>query len=77
MARFVFRGMISVLGFPTGDSHITGDLRYDAGWGYSIRCPIGTYTGRLRPNGVRISLVEVYRRVGKSVIWVYERIQKG
>ena len=45
------------------------------------------YTGRLRPEGgifftlkvyerVEISLVEVYKRVGKSVIWVCERAQK-
>ena len=26
---------------------------------------------------VRISLVKVYKRVGKSVIWVCERAQKG
>ena len=26
---------------------------------------------------VRILLVEVYRRLGKSVIWVCERAQKG
>ena len=43
-----------VLGFPTGDSHITRDLRYDPG-GYSIRCPIGTYTGSFRPKGVSFS----------------------
>ena len=43
-----------VLGFPTGDSHITRDLRYNPG-GYSIRCPIGTYTGRLRSKGVSFS----------------------
>ena len=48
------------------------------------------YTGRLRPKGVTffrlqlyervgISLIEVpvYKRVGKSVIWVCERAQKG
>ena len=43
-----------VLGFPTGDSHITRDLRYNPG-GYSIRCPIGTYTGTLRPKEVSFS----------------------
>ena len=43
-----------VLGFPTGDTHITKDLRYNPG-GYSIRCPIGTYTGRLRPKEVSFS----------------------
>ena len=31
----------------------------------------------IRYESVGISLVEVYRRVGKSVIWVYEREQKG
>ena len=36
VARFIFRGMISVLGFPTGNSHITRDLRYDPGGGYSL-----------------------------------------
>ena len=50
--------------------------------------PIMTYTERLRKNRgiffrlqvyerVGISLVEVYKRVGKSVIWVCERAQKG
>ena len=37
----------------------------------------GTFL-RLQVYGkVGISLVEVYRRVGKSVIWVRERAQKG
>ena len=48
-----------MLGLPTGNSHITRDLRDDTGGGggggYSIRCPIGTYTGRLRPKGVSFS----------------------
>ena len=44
------------------------------------------HTGRFRPKGlsrlqvyerVWISLVEAYKRVGKSVIWVCERVQKG
>ena len=47
------------------------------------------YTGRLRSKGVSsffrlevyervgIPLVKVYKRVGKSVIWVCERAQKG
>ena len=46
--------------------------------------PIMAYTGRLRPKGVplfrlqvceriAILLIEVYERVGKSVIWVCER----
>ena len=47
--------------------------------------PMMAYTGRLRPKGVLpsgiwkvgISLVEVYKRVGKSVIWVCERAQKS
>ena len=38
---------------------------------------IMAYTGRHRPKGVGILLVEVYERVGKSVIWVRERVQKG
>ena len=48
----------------------------------------GTKTWRFRPKGVpfftlevngmvRILLVEVYRRLGKSVIWICERAQKG
>ena len=42
-----------MLGFPTGHSHIARDLRYDpGGGGYSIRFPIGTYMGRLRPKEV-------------------------
>ena len=50
--------------------------------------PLMAYTGRLRSKGVPffrllvyeragISLVELYRRVEKSVIWVCERAQKG
>ena len=31
------------------------------------------YSGRLRPKGVGILLVEVYERVEKSVIWVRQR----
>ena len=38
--------------------------------------PITAYTGRLRPKGVGILLVEVYERVGKSVIWVCKRAQR-
>ena len=46
----------------------------------------GLYGGRLRPNAasgiqvcgrVGISVVEVYKSVGKSVIWVCKRAQKG
>ena len=40
--------------------------------------PLIAYKGRLRPKGVcervGISLVEVYKRVGKSVIWVCETV---
>ena len=51
--------------------------------------PIMTYKGRLRPKGVSfsgfrsvwkgigVSLGEVYKMVGKSVIWVWERAQNG
>ena len=50
--------------------------------------PIIAYTGRLHPKGVSFSgfrymkrvgilLVDVNIRVGKSVIWVCERAQKG
>ena len=52
VARFIFRGMISVLGFPTGNSHITRDLRYDPGGGV---LPMMAYTGRLRPKEVSFS----------------------
>ena len=34
-------------------------------------------TGRLRPKGVSFFRLQVYERVGKSVIWVYERTPKG
>ena len=51
VARFIFRGMISVLGFPTGNSHITRDLRYDPGG----VLPTMAYTGRLRPKEVSFS----------------------
>ena len=50
--------------------------------------PIMAYTGRLRLKGgtffrlhvyerVGILLVKVYKRVGKSVIWVCERAQRA
>ena len=50
--------------------------------------PIMAYTGRLHPKGVPFSgfrffervhilLVEVYERVGESVIWVCERAQRA
>ena len=51
VARFIFRGMISVLGFPTGNSHITRDLRYDPGG----VLPMMAYTGRFRPKEVSFS----------------------
>ena len=35
------------------------------------------YTGRLRPKGVGISLVEVRERGGKSVIAVDERLKRA
>ena len=53
VARFIFRGMISVLGFRTGNSHITRDLRYDPGGGGVL--PMMAYTGRLRPKEVSFS----------------------
>ena len=59
------------------------------GGGMGWVLPMMAYTGRLRPKRVpiyfrlqacervRISLAEVYKSVGKSVIWVCERAQKG
>ena len=35
------------------------------------------YSGRLRPKGVGILLVEMYEKVEKSVIWVRERAQRA
>ena len=52
VARFIFRGMISVLGFPTGNFHITRDLRYDPG---GRVLPMMAYKGRLRPKEVSFS----------------------
>ena len=39
--------------------------------------PIMAYTGRLRPKGVGITLVEVRERGGKSVIAVDERLKRA
>ena len=45
--------------------------------------PLMAFTGRLRQKGyliqasVGILLIEVYERVGKSVIWVCERAQRA
>ena len=58
------------------------------GRGGGGRLPMMAYTWRFRPKGVPfftlevngmvgILLVEVYRRLLKSVIWVCERAQKG
>ena len=45
-------------------------------WGEGVLVMMA-YVGRLRPKGVGILLIEVYKRGGKSVIWVFERAQKG
>ena len=72
-----------MLGFPTGDSHITRDLRYDPGGvgydGLYGEAPPerGTFSRLQVYERVGISLVEVHKRVGKSVIWVCKRVQKG
>ena len=61
--------------------------RHKPGGGGGV-LPMMAYTGRLRPEGVSSSgfrymkgsgtlLVEVYKRVGKSVVLVRERAQKG
>ena len=63
-----------------------GDENQGEGGGGGL--PMMAYTWRFRPKGVpfftlevngmvRILLVEVYRRLRKSVIWVCERAQKG
>ena len=76
-----------VLGFPTGDSHITRDLRYNPG-GVLHTMPYRDLYGKAPPErGIffrlqvyergGISLAEEYKRIGKSVIWVCERAQKG
>ena len=63
------------------------EARGDGGGGGVL--PIMTGTGRLRPKGgsfsgfrsvwkgIGVSAVEVYQRVEKSVIWVWERAQNG
>ena len=72
-----------MLGFPTGDSHITRDLRYDPGGvgydGLYGEAPPerGTFSRLQVYERVGISLAEVHKRVGKSVIWVCERAQNG
>ena len=50
---------------------------FDGGGGGERELPIMAYTGRHRPKVVGILLVEVYERVGKSVIWVCERVQRA
>ena len=62
--------------------------RKPRGWGGGGVLPMMAYTWRFLPKGVPfftlevnrmvwILLVEVYRRLRKSVIWVCERAQKG
>ena len=58
-------------------------INIPGGWGVLA---IMAYAGRLRPKGIPFSglrymkgrgilLAEVYQRMGKSVIWVFERAQ--
>ena len=68
----VYRLLITMI--RIGNYFLTLFLRRGGG-GREI--PIMAYTGRHRPKGVGILLVEVYERVRKSVIWVCERVQKG
>jgi len=39
--------------------------------------PIMVYTGRLRPKGVPFFRLQVYERVGISLVEVYERVEKS
>ena len=61
---------------PWPDSYQRGNVRGVGviSWGV---LPIIAHMGRLRPKGVGISLVEVYKRVEKSVIRICKRAQKG
>ena len=78
-----------MLGFPTGNSHITRDLRDDPGGGGGLlhTMPYRDLYGEAPPERgiffrlqvyerVGISLVEVYIRIGKSVVWVCERAKR-
>ena len=58
-----------------------------AGWGGGV-LPLRSYAAKLRPKGVLFSgfkynervgilLTEVFKRVGKSVIWVCEMAQRA
>ena len=85
--EFVIRqNDVLVAGFVTVKISENGWKHNDGGLGGAPYD--GAYTGKLRPKGVPfsgfryyervgISLVEVYKRVGKSVIWVCERAQNG
>ena len=65
------------------------DLIEAGGRGGGAVLPIMTYKGRLHPKGVSfsgfrsvwkgtgVSAGEAYKMVGKSVIWVWEGVQKG
>ena len=65
---------------PQAKSQLPGNM--DPGRGGAVH-PIMAHMGRLRPKGVPFSeragilLIEVYERVGKSVIWVSERAQRA
>ena len=62
-------------GFPTGDFHVTRGLREDTGGtpydGLYREAPPErvTFFGASGHERVRISLIKVYKMVGKSVIW--------
>lgn len=89
VARFAFRGKrIGVLGFTTGDTHITRDLRYNPGGVlhtmpyrdlYEEAPPERGTIFRLQVLGVGISLLEVYEQYmklgGKSLNFVCKKAQ--
>ena len=63
------------------------DINYPPGGGGEV-LPVRSYTGKLHPKGVLFSgfrynervgilLTEVFKRVGKSVIWVCEMAQRA
>ena len=77
-----------MFGFPTGDSHSTRDFRYNPGGGVLHTMPYRDLYGKAPPErGIffrlqvyergGISLVEEYKRVGKSVTGSVKGPQKG
>ena len=66
-----------MLGFPTGNSHIARDLRYDSGGGVLHTMPYRDIYGEAPPERGIFFRLQVYERVGILLVEVYKRAGKS